>query len=308
MRILVVGAGAIGGYFGGRLMEKGEEVTFLVREKRKQQLDQNGLLIESVHGDLKLEPKTILRGESAEPFDVILVSTKAYQLDGAIESFRSYVNEYTMILPLLNGYAHLDKFVSEFGEERVLGGLCFIESTLDHSGKILQTSPVHELVFGERSEEKTNRILSLQESFSGTKAAFTLSENIEQDMWHKYLFITTFSGVTSLFRSPIGPIREHEHGQKTIQILIKETAAIMRAIEAPIDIHIEEIQLKRILGLNYGMKSSLQRDMEKEQQTEADHFFGYLLQHAAEKGIQTPLLSAIYANLAVYGASLVSPK
>ncbi|WP_419393101.1 ketopantoate reductase family protein [Cytobacillus praedii] len=308
MRILVVGAGAIGGYFGGRLMEKGEEVTFLVREKRKQQLDQKGLLIESVHGDLKLEPKTILRGESAEPFDVILVSTKSYQLDGAIESFRSYVNENTMILPLLNGYAHLDKFVNEFGEERVLGGLCFIEATLDHSGKILQTSPVDELVFGERSGRKTNRILSLQKSFSGTKAAFTLSENIEQDIWHKYLFITTFSGVTSLFRSPIGPIREHEHGQKTIQILLKVTAAIMRAIEAPIDIHIEETQMKRILGLNYGMKSSLQRDMEKEQQTEADHFFGYLLQHAAEKGIEPPLLSAIYTNLAVYGTGLVSPK
>jgi 2-dehydropantoate 2-reductase len=82
----------------------------------------------------------------------------------------------------------------------------------------------------------------------------------------------------------------------------------MRAIEAPIDLHIEETQMKRILGLSYGMKSSLQRDMEKQQQTEADHFFGYLLQHATEKGIDPPILSAIYANLAVYGASLVSPK
>ncbi|WP_102272539.1 ketopantoate reductase family protein [Cytobacillus massiliigabonensis] len=308
MRILVVGAGAIGGYFGGRLIEKGEDVTFLVREKRKQQLDQDGLIIESIHGDLKLKPKTILSGDSADPFDVILVSTKAYQLKDAMEGFRAYVNENTMILPLLNGYAHLDRLISEFGEERVLGGLCFIESTLDHSGKILQTSPAHDLVFGERTRKKTNRILSLQASFSDTKAAITLSENIEQDMWHKYLFITTFSGVTSLLRSPIGPIREQEYGLKTVQNLLNETAAIMREIDAPIDNHIEETQMNRILGLSYGMKSSLQRDMEKQQPTEADHFFGYLLQHAKEKGIDSPLLSAIYANLAVYGIGHLSLK
>lgn len=301
MKILVVGAGAIGGYFGGRLTEKGEDVTFLVREKRKQQLDQDGLIIESIHGDLKLRPKTLLSGESAGPFDVILISTKAYQLKGAMESFRSYVNENTMILPLLNGYAHLDTLINEFGEEHILGGLCFIEATLDHRGKILQTSPAHDLVFGERSGKITDRILSLQASFSGTKAAFTLSENIEQDMWHKYLFITTFSGVTSLFRSPIGPIREQEYGLKTIQKLLNETAFIMRKVEAPIDVHIEETQLKRIMGLSYEMKSSLQRDMEKQQLTEADHFFGYLLRHAKKQGIESPVLSAIYANLEVYG-------
>lgn len=306
MKILIVGAGAIGGYFGGRLMEKGEDVTFLVREKRKQQLDQDGLIIESIHGNLQLKPKTLLSGEIAGPFDVILVSTKAYQLKDAVGSFRSYVSEDTMVLPLLNGYAHLNELISDFGEERVLGGLCFIEATLDHSGKILQTSPAHDLVFGECSGEKTNRILSLQTSFSGTKAAFTLSENIKQDMWHKYLFITAFSGVTSLFRSPIGPIREQEDGMKTIQQLLNETAAIMRGIEAPIDIHIVETQLKKILGLNYGMKSSLQRDMEKQQQTEADHFFGFLLQHAKETGIESPILSAIYASLAVYELSSLS--
>ncbi|MFE8698912.1 ketopantoate reductase family protein [Cytobacillus sp. FJAT-53684] len=308
MRILVVGAGAIGGYFGGRLMEKGEDVTFLVREKRKQQLDQDGLVIESVYGDLKLKPKTLLSGENAGSFDVILVSTKSYQLNGAMESFRSYVSENTMILPLLNGYAYLDKLLSEFGEERVLGGLCFIEATLDSSGKILQTSPAHDLVFGERSGEKTERILKLQDSFSGTKASFTLSENIEQEMWNKYLFITTVAGITSLFRSPIGPILEQEHGLKTIQKLLNETAAIMKEIKAPIDINIEETQLKRIIGLSYGMKSSLQRDMEKQQPTEADHFFGYFLQHAAEKGIEAPVLSAIYANLTVYGAGLLPLK
>jgi 2-dehydropantoate 2-reductase len=300
MKILIVGAGAIGGYFGGRLLEKGEDVTFLVREKRKQQLDRDGLVVESVHGDLNLQPKTLMSGEEAETFDVILLSTKAYHLQGAIDSIREYVSDDTLILPLLNGIAHMGKLIKEFGEERVLGGLCFIETTLDENGRVIQTSPTHDLVFGERSGEKTERILKLQNAFSGTKAAFRLSENIVQEMWHKYLFITTLSGVTSLFRSPIGPIRDQEYGLQTVQKVLEEVGGIMRGIGAPVANQVEEVQLSRVSELGYAMKSSLQRDMEKQMPIEADHFFGYLLERAKEKGVKAPILTAIYTNLQVY--------
>jgi 2-dehydropantoate 2-reductase len=301
MRILTVGAGAIGGYFGGRLLEKSEDVTFLVREKRKRQLEQDGLMAESIHGDMKItEPKTILSGEKAEEFDVILLSTKAYHLQGAIEDIRTYVSEKTVILPLLNGIAHMDALTAAFGEEKVLGGLCFIETTLDENGKVIQTSPIHDFVFGERSGEKTERILKLQQAFSGTKANFRLSDHIEQEMWHKYLFISTLSGVTSLFRSPIGPIREQEYGLATAKEVLKEASAIMRNIGAPLADGIEAAQVQKINEIGYSMKSSLQRDMEKQQPIEADHFFGYLLQQAKVQGLEVPVLAAIYANLKVY--------
>lgn len=307
MKFLIVGAGAIGGYFGGRLLEKGEDVTFLVREKRKKQLERDGLVVESVHGDMRLEANTLLSGEIVEKqFDVILLSTKAYHLHGAINSIRPYVSENTMILPLLNGIAHLPDLIEEFGEERVLGGLCFIETTLDENGKVVQTSPTHELVFGERSGETTERILKLQEAFSGTKGIFRLSENIVQEMWHKYLFITTMSGVTSLFRSPIGPIREQGYGLQTIENVIQEVAGIMRGLGAPIAKQVESVQLERVKGLSFGMKSSLQRDMEKLLPTEAEHFFGYLLEKAKNLGAETPLLKAIYSNLKVYEAGLIN--
>lgn len=172
MRILVVGAGAIGGYFGGRLLEKGEDVTFLVREKRFKQLSENGLVINSLHGNIKLEPKLIMSREKTAPFDVILLSTKAYHLEGAIDSIRPYIGKDTMILPLLNGIAHIDYLVKEFGKKHVLGGLCFIESTLDENGHVIQTSPNHDLVFGERNGEMTERIQALQKVFAGTKAQF----------------------------------------------------------------------------------------------------------------------------------------
>jgi 2-dehydropantoate 2-reductase len=301
MRILVVGAGAIGGYFGGRLLEKGEDVTFLVREKRKQQLEKYGLLAESVHGDMTFpEPKTIQAGEKADAFDVILLSTKAYHLEGAIEDIRPFTGDSTLILPLLNGIAHIDELTAAFGEANVLGGLCFIETTLGEIGKVIQTSPVHDFVFGERSGEKTERILKLQEAFSGTKANFRLSENIEQEMWHKYLFISTLSGVTSLFRSPIGPIRDQAFGLNTVKIVLKEASAIMRGLDAPLADGIEDAQVQKINEMGYEMKSSLQRDMEKQQAIEADHFFGYLLKKAELLDLDAPVIGAIYANLKVY--------
>ncbi|MBT2694021.1 ketopantoate reductase family protein [Bacillus sp. ISL-55] len=301
MKILIVGAGAIGGYFGGRLLEKGEDVAFLVREKRQQQLRSNGLVVESIHGNMHVpEPKTVLAGENAEPFDLVLVSTKSYHLEGAIKDIRHYVGEATMVLPLLNGMAHLDVLIEAFGPEKVIGGLCFIETTLTQDGKIVQTSPIHDLVFGERNGEKTARIQQLEKAFSGTKASFRLSEKIQQEMWHKYLFITSLSGITSLFRAPIGPIREQEHGWKTIQLLVHETAEIVERICAPLAPGATEATLEKMKEIGQAMKSSLQRDMEKSLLTEGDHLFGYLLEEAAQSGLAAPILSAIYANVKIY--------
>ncbi|RFU67634.1 2-dehydropantoate 2-reductase [Peribacillus saganii] len=300
MKILVVGAGAVGGYFGGRLLEKGEDVSFLVRERRRQQLEEHGLVIKSIHGDADFIPSVLSEGDSAGPFDVILLSTKSYHLDGAIQSIREYVNKDTMILPLLNGISHVDRLVQEFGEDNVLGGLCFIEATLDRNGKVLQTSPMHELVFGERNGEKTKRIQRLQETFSDTKSKFRLSENISQEMWHKYMFITGMSGITTLMRAPIGPIRDAKGGLATLRLLFAELGEIMRKINAPIADNIEEIQLKRIAQMGYEMKSSMQRDMEKGLSVEADHLQGYLLELAEKQKICAPILETIYTNLKVY--------
>ncbi|MFS0862402.1 ketopantoate reductase family protein [Fredinandcohnia sp. 179-A 10B2 NHS] len=305
MRILVVGAGAVGGYFGGRLLEKGEDVTFLVRANRQKQLQENGLQIESVHGDMNLTPKTIQSGDEAGPFDVIILSTKQYHLEAALHSIEPYVNENTMIYPLLNGFGHLEVLRSKFNSKNVIGGLCFIETTLDPKGTILQTSPRHMAVFGELSGEKTERILQLEETLSGTKTNFQLSDNIIRDMWHKYMFITGLSGITTLMRSPIGPIREEANGQKLILNLYKEIGSVMRAINAPIADDIEEKHLETINQMTYEMKSSMQRDMEKGIQVEADQLQGYLYKIAQEHNIETPLLEVIYSNLKVYEAKNV---
>ncbi|WP_404447543.1 ketopantoate reductase family protein [Sutcliffiella horikoshii] len=300
MKILVVGAGAVGGYFGGRLLEKGEDVTFLVREKRKKQLEENGLVIKSAHGDVTLKPKLLVSGEKADPYDVILLSMKAYHLSSAVEDFRNYVGPDTIIIPLLNGIAHMEKLSAAFNESNVIGGLCFVESTLDEQGAIIQTSAIHDLVFGELGGEKSERVKELIQSFSGTKTNFVLSENIHQAMWHKYLFIATLAGVTTLFRSPIGPIRDVEFGAETIKLTLEEAAGIMKSVDAPLAENIVDGNWDKLHSIEAGMKSSMQRDMEKGLSVEADHFYGYLLGIAKEKGIAAPTLEKIYANLRIY--------
>ncbi|WP_456277501.1 ketopantoate reductase family protein [Bacillus sp. AK128] len=300
MRILMVGAGAVGGYFGGRLLEKGEDVTFLVRGKRNQQLAEHGLRIESVNGDVTLKPKTIMVGEQTEPFDVVILSNKAYHLDAVMEDITDYVGESTMILPLLNGISHIDTLKVRFGAKNVIGGLCFIETTLDENGRIHQTSPFHDLVFGELTGEQTDRINRLQKATSGTKANFRLSDNIMKELWHKYLFITTLSGVTTLTRAAVGPILEANGGLNLFKQLGEELTAIAKKMDAPIDADYDATIVKRVSQMGYGMKSSMQRDMEKGLPVEADHLQGYLYQQADDFEIQVPLLKTIYTNLKVY--------
>lgn len=300
MKILVVGAGAIGGYFGGRLAEKGEDVTFLVRENRKKQLIKTGLKIKSAYGDVELSPRLLIAGESEEKFDVVMVSTKSYQLTAAMDDIRLHIKEDGIILPLLNGISHIDELIETFGEDKVIGGLCFIESTLNENGVIVQTSPIHQLVYGERTGEETTRLERLKSIFENTKADFILSEDINQDMWHKYVFITAMSGLTSLMESPIGPIRNLESGQRIILGFLNEISLIMKKIDAPIKDDIADIQYKRINEMNEAMKSSMQRDMEKSMPLEAEHLQGYLLGKAREHNLAVPILDTIYTKLALY--------
>lgn len=300
MKILIVGAGAIGGYFGGRLLEKGEDVTFLVREGRQAQLKETGLKINSVNGDSKLIPKAITAKNIHEPFDLVILSTKSYQLSAAIEDMRPFVGKETMVLPLLNGISHMEKLEKVFGKQAVIGGLCYIESTLDEEGTIVQASPMNQLVYGEQTGEKTQRILQLQKAFEGAKADFILSDHIEQEMWEKYLFITVMSGITTAMESPIGPIRELETGQRTIAAFIEELASIMLEIGAPVKASIVQEQLDKINLMAAGMKSSMQRDVEKSLPIEAEHLQGYLLKKASEHQLPVPILEMIYTKFMLY--------
>lgn len=309
MKVLILGAGAVGGYFGARLAEAGADVTFLVRERRREQLRQSGLRVNSIHGDIHVrEPQLVAAGEAAGPFDVVLLSNKAYHLADSMAAIAPYVGENTMVLPLLNGIAHMEPLFERFGRERVLGGLCFIETTLNADGEVVQTSPIHELVFGEWDGGESERIDKLKQAFSGTKASFRASTQIQRDMWHKYLFITTLSGITTLMNASVGPIREAVYGLELTRQLSEESASVMRKIGAPIDADIVDKQMQTFLYQSYGMKASMLRDMEKALPVEADQLQGYLIQKAEQFGVSVPLLKVVYNNLKVYELKRAADK
>jgi 2-dehydropantoate 2-reductase len=303
VRFLTVGAGAVGGYFGGRLVQQGEDVTFLVRPRRRQELEQTGLVIHSVHGDYAAPVKTLVTGEAAEPFDVILLSVKAYHLDAIMDDLAPYVTEGTMILPLLNGYDHLARLYKHFGAEHVLGGLCHLETTLNEKGEIVQTSPRHDITFGEWDGSLSPRVQAVQERFEKANFVSILSDKVQTDVWLKYIFIASLSGITTLMKSHVGPIFADPNGVDVFKKLVREIASIAHLVGAPVPEQVAEAVIEGSLALPAPFKASMLRDLEKGLAVEADHIQGALLNLAEAHGrsrADYPVLQAAYANLKVY--------
>jgi 2-dehydropantoate 2-reductase len=207
MRSLVVGAGAIGGYFGGRLLEAGRDVTFLVRPRRAAELARTGLAIRSRLGDADLPgPPLVSAHKLVEPFDLVLLACKAYDLDGAMASFAPAVGRDTAILPLLNGIRHLDALRARFGAASVLGGQCVISTTLDPEGRIVHLGDAHTLTFGELDGSASARIEAIGSEFSAARFQARPSNAILQEMWEKWVFIAASAGITCLMRAAVGDI------------------------------------------------------------------------------------------------------
>jgi 2-dehydropantoate 2-reductase len=231
--ILILGAGATGGYFGGLLAKAGVDVTFLVRPKRREQLARDGLKIESPTGNVATAVKAITRDEISSPFDVIIISAKAYDLADAIDTIRPAVGEETLILPLLNGMRHLDDLDAAFGQSSVLGGTCHISVVLDADGKIRRLSPFASLTFGARiPAQKESASLIHQELARGGFDARN-SENVIGAMWEKWVLLATLAGSTCLMRASIGEIVRTDRGAQLISGMLDECCAVAKASGHP---------------------------------------------------------------------------
>ena len=283
MRILVVGAGAVGGYFGGRLLEAGRDVTFLVRPRRAAELAKNGLIIRSPLGDFhRPSPPTVSREDLAEPFDLVLLSCKAYDLDGAMDSFAKAVGESTAILPLLNGMRHLDVLAGRFGPKPLLGGQCVISATLDGDGAIVHFNDMHALSFGELDGSRSKRIETIASELVGT-AGFDarLSDEIRQEMWEKWVFIAAAAGITCLMRAAVGDYVAG--GASDLAATLLEECA---GIAAEQGFQPREAALARARGAltaaGSPLKASMLRDIEGGKPVEGDQILGDLLRRAAK--------------------------
>ncbi len=300
MRILVVGAGAIGGYFGGRMLEAGRDVTFLVRPKRAGELASAGLVIKSPNGDATLKnPPTVQADTIKTTFDVVLLSCKAYDLDDAIKSFAPAVGAQTAIIPMLNGMLHLDTLDAEFGRERVLGGLCAIAVTLNEKREVVHLMPMQSMNFGERDGKTSERVRAIADAFSVVKGA-SASENVMQDMWEKWVFLASIAASTSLMRGPIGAIVASPGGRDFLLGILDECTAVAKAAGyepgGPF--------FQRIKGMLTAEGSpataSMFRDIKAGGKVEADHVIGDMIARADAAKIPVPKLRVAYTHLKTY--------
>lgn len=308
MRILVVGAGATGGYFGGRLAEAGRDVTFLVRPRRAQQLAESGLVIRSMHGEINLTSVATVRADQvASSYDLVFLSCKAYDLDSAIDSFAPAVGARTAILPVLNGMRHLDVLDRQFGRERVLGGQCIIAATLEPDGRIVHLNDAHSVTYGERGGGMSDRVRAIADAFAGARFDSRPSDAIVQDMWEKWTVLATLAASTCLMRAAIGDIVAAPNGRRIIEDLFSECSAIAAA-----NGHVPRpaFAAKAMATLTQSgstLTASMLRDVERAGRIEADHILGDLLERAP--GPQAPpsapsLLQVAYAHLKAYEARL----
>ncbi len=302
MRILVVGAGSIGGYFGGRLKAAGRDVTFLVRARRAALLEKTGLIIRSPRGDVDLpSPPTVTADKLREHYDLILLSCKAYDLPSAIDAFAPAVGPNTAILPLLNGMSHMDALGARFGAGAVLGGQCLISTTLDADGRILHLNNTHLLSFGEQDGTKTARAQATLATFSGAGFDANLSTAILHEMWEKWAFIATGAGITCLMRAAFGDIVAAGAVKLTTD-MYDECRAIAAANGFPPSKATIERSLSMFTAPGSTISASMLRDIERGAPIEADHVVGDLLRRGEKAPGDRTLLRIAYAHLKAYEA------
>lgn len=301
MRVLVVGAGAIGGYFGGRLLQAGNDVTFLVRPKRAAELASAGLVIKSPNGDVTLKnPPTVQADTLKEKFDVVLLSCKAFDLDDAIKSFASAVGPQTSIIPMLNGMLHLDILDQKFGRERVLGGLCAIAATLNEAREVVQLQPMQSLNFGERDGTMSDRVRAIAKVMTNGIAGAVASQHIVQEMWEKWVFLSTLAASTCLMRTSVGNILAAPGGRDFMLGMLDETSAIAKSAgHAPTGPFFERTR-GLLTSEGSQMTASMFRDIKAGAAVEADHVIGDLVARGDAAKVPLAKLRIAYTHLKAY--------
>ena len=301
MRILVVGAGAIGGYFGGRMLQAGADIAFLVRPRRAAELAAAGLVIKSPHGDATLKnPATVQADKLTDHFDVVLLSCKAFDLDDAIKSFAPAVGPQTAIIPLLNGIRHLDTLDEKFGRARVLGGLCAIAATLNEKREVVQLAPLQSLSFGERDGRHSDRVRAVAAVFAKGNFDSAASETIVHDMWEKWVFLAALAASTCLMRAAVGIILAAPGGKDFVLGMLDECSAIAAAEGyAPRAAFLERTR-GMLTAEGSQMTASMFRDIKAGAPVEADHVIGDLVARADAAKVPVPKLRTAYTHLKAY--------
>ncbi|MGF6492116.1 2-dehydropantoate 2-reductase [Luteibacter sp. 621] len=301
MKILVLGAGAIGGYYGARLIEAGADVTFLVRPARQHRLQTRGLQIESGVGRFDHAVNTVIKASDAGQSDLVLLTCKAYDLDGAIEAIAPAVDAGAAVLPFLNGLGAYDRLDARFGRDKVLGGVAYIATTLTDEGVVQHLADADTMIVGPRAraaESVARRFFDLASTTPGSRK---YAPDIDQALWDKWVLLAAGAAVCCLLRGTLREILQTNAGEKIMRSAIGECAAVAAASGhalAPDTLAFTEGYL---IAVQSNWAASMMRDINQSRpRLEADAIVGDMLARAVSLGLAAPVLEAAYANLQIY--------
>lgn len=294
MNIVVIGAGGVGGYFGGKLVKSGLDITFIVRGNTLEAIKTNGLQVKSIHGDFVVYPKVINNISDIKNPDLIILGVKSWQIIDIARQLKSVINKNTMVLPLQNGADNADKLRSALDAQNVLAGFCKIVSKVEAPGIINHFAYDPEIIFGEYNNQKTERLDILKAIFDKAEINNTIPEDIHLDIWKKFLFIVTISGVGAITRSVFGVIREDDDVRQIMYQTANEIVAVANAKGIDLTNSDVEMVFKVIDGLDYNTTASMQRDIMEARPSELENFNGYIVKEGKKLHISTPANTFIY--------------
>jgi 2-dehydropantoate 2-reductase len=299
VRTLFVGAGATGGYFGGRLAQAGKDVTFLVRPGRRTTLDRRGLHIKGPDGEAVVHPRTVTTESLDGPYDLVVLAVKSYALEQAMLDMAPALGPRTVIVPLLNGMRHLDQLVGAFGPERVWGGVCVIMATLNADGDVVLMGGPLRLSYGPLDGGDDDRLPDVTFALEGEEFDSHPSRTVVDGMWEKWVLLATLGAVTTLMQGTVGDINRAPGGAVFAQAVASEALAVATAAgHAPRPGAVA--MFEQLVASDQPTTSSMYRDMMAGRPVEADAILGDFVTRAAEHGVPVPLLSAAYTHLALY--------
>jgi len=304
MKILVVGAGAVGGYFGARLVQAGRDVDFLVRPARAELLRERGLVLRSADGGVESVPVTPVTADRLGPdYDLVVLAVKSYGFDAALEDAAPAVGPDTVVLPFLNGMRHIDALVERFGADRVYGGVAMVMTRLGAEGEIVEVGKMSQLIYGPLSDRPVVAPADVHAALDAGSYSVSLTGSARQELWNKWVFLATLGACNCLMRAPIGRINSAPGGQEFTAGVFAEAIAVATAAGYPPGQDARDRADAIIADTTATTTTSLYWDLTQGNPVEADQIIGDLVARGRELGVPTPLFSLAYTGLSAYAAA-----
>jgi 2-dehydropantoate 2-reductase len=303
MKIAIIGAGGVGGFFGARLQQGGAEVGFVARGAHLDALRRHGLTVESPLGDIHL-PRVTVTDSPADlgRADIVWLAVKLWDTDAAIRSMESVVGPDTGIISFQNGVTKDDALRRAFGDAAVMGGVGYVAGNIDRPGVIKQTGTMQRLIFGEYDGRRSARATALLEACVRGGINAELSADVREAIWEKFVFLVGLSGSTTTMRSSIGPIRSNPRSRAFLQELMRETVAVGRAMGVALPADFAEQRIAFIDGLPEQMTSSMHHDLNGGKRLEVSWLSGGVAQLGEAVKVPTPMNRAVWDVLALHEA------